>query len=76
MGMGDGVACTWPSTCCCFTPRVLSGLVAIATLGAPGVEDLRGPIPGVKVTEGELLTGGVAGAGVTAGEAAGERSTT
>ena len=60
-------------------PAVLSGLVAIATRGAPGVEDLSGPIPGVNEAR-ELLIGGGAGAGdgvwVMACEAAGERSTT
>ena len=71
-----------PSTCCCFTPTVLSGLVAIATLGAPGVEDLNGPMPGVTEDreERELLIGGGAGAGdgvwVVAWEEAGERRTT
>ena len=51
----------------------------MATLGAPGVEDLSGPMPGV-TEDRELLMGGGAGAGdgvwVMACEAEGERRTT
>ena len=53
---------------------MLSGLVAMATLGAPGVEDLRGGIPpGVEEMEDLWMMGAGAGGGVGG---AGDRRTT
>jgi len=70
---GDGVimlAC--PSTCCGLT--VLSGFCAMATLGAPGVEDRKGGMPGVEERDDlTLSTGGGAGEG---GPGDGDKRTT